>query len=301
VSAAIRPLPAHPAPTADALGCTAARLHASQDLQAEGMQIYRRRSADRGMGQVATAASGRGHLVGISLAAGHARRVLHGRSGETHHFGSTSVYVRSFGDDYRADICSPFDFVLLELPPTLFDRSSASHCGRRVAGLRTSTAVDDPVLAALGRALLPALARPQEASPLFLGQMATVIETHLIERHGDGLVDAPAPGGLARRQERLAKEMLASRLDGGLSMAEIAAACGLSRSHFARAFRASTGQSPMQWLQAQRVDAACALMAQSGRTLAEVAAACGFADQSHFARVFRQVKGMAPSRWRQSR
>nr|WP_186329712.1 AraC family transcriptional regulator [Variovorax boronicumulans] len=294
-------LPALPAPTADTLGCTAARLHASQDLQAEGMQIYRRRSADRQMGQVATAASGRGYLVGISLAAGHARRVLQRHGGDTHHFGSSAVYVRSFADDYRADICTPFDFVLLELPPTLFDRASSSHCGRRVAGLRASTAVDDPVLAGLGRALLPALARPQEASPLFLGQMATVIETHLIERHGDGLADAPAIGGLARRHERLAKEMLASRLDGKLSVAEIAAACGLSRSHFARAFRASTGQSPTQWLQVQRVDAACALMAQPGRTLAEVAAASGFADQSHFARVFRQMKGMAPNRWRQLR
>ena len=298
MSAATSPLPAL---SADALGCTAAKLHASQDLHAEGLQIYRRRSADRHMGQVVTAASGRGHLVGIALTGGHARRLLHGRQGETHHFGPGSVYIRSFADDYRADLHSPFDFVLLELPPTLFDRSSAGHCGRRVAGLRTSTAADDPVLAALGRALLPALARPQEASPLFLGQMATVIQTHLIERHGDGLADAPAIGGLGRRQERLAKEMLASRLDGGLSMSEIAEACGLSRSHFARAFRASTGHSPTQWLQAQRVDAACALMAQSSRTLAEIAAACGFADQSHLTRVFRQLKGMAPNRWRQMR
>ncbi|WP_326535999.1 helix-turn-helix transcriptional regulator [Pseudorhodoferax sp.] len=283
----------------DALGCSAARLHASQDLVAGGLKIYRRQSTDRAMGQVATAASDRGYLVGISLAPGHVRRVLRGRQGDAHHFDHGSVYIRSFADDYRADMRSPFDFVLLELAPSLFDAGSAGHCGRRVAGLRGLTGVADPVLSALGRALLPALARPHEASALFLGQMATVIETHLVERHGDGLAGpAPAVGGLAPRHERLAKEMLASRLDGAVSVAAVALACGLSRSHFARAFRASTGQSPTQWLQSQRVEQACALMARPGATLAAIAAACGFADQSHFARVFRQIKGVAPSRWR---
>lgn len=286
-------------PLPDALGCSADRLHASQDLAAGGLKIYRRRTTDTAMGQVSTAASDRGHLVGISLGAGHARRVLRAGQGQAQHFGPQSIYIRGFADDYRADLHSPFDFVLIEVPPALFDHGSAAHCGRRVGGLRSLAGEDDPVLAALGRALLPALARPHEASALFLSQLATAIETHLVERHGDGLVGtAPAAGGLARRHERLAKDMLASQLDGACSVGEIALACGLSRSHFTRAFRASTGQSPLQWLQSQRVEQACALMARPDPTLAHVAVACGFADHSHFARVFRQVKGMTPSRWR---
>ena len=34
--------------------------------------------------------------------------------------------------------------------------------------------------------------------------------------------------------------------------------------------------------------------------LAEIAAACGFADQSHFSRVFTQHLGLPPGRWRRT-
>jgi len=157
------------------------------------------------------------------------------------------------------------------------------------------------VLAHLALALAPALNRPHEASPLFLAQVSTAIETHLFERYGD----TPPPSvrtvrALSPVHEHRAKELLRSRLDGQLTIAAVADACGLSRSHFVRAFRQTTGQSPHQWLQGQRVAQARELLAHpGGYALADIAALCGFADQSHFTRVFQQWEGMTPGRWRQ--
>ena len=107
-------------------------------------------------------------------------------------------------------------------------------------------------------------------------------------------------GGLARWQENLAKEMLAAHLGRKLPVAQVAEACQLSRGHFSKAFKRSTGQSPHRWLVGLRVARAQALLMESARPVSEIAQACGFADQSHLTRVFTELTGMAPATWRRA-
>jgi len=105
-------------------------------------------------------------------------------------------------------------------------------------------------------------------------------------------------GGLAPWQERRATAMLEARLDGQIGIAELASACGLSPSHFAQAFRRSTGVPPHRWLQYRRIDLAQDLLRRTAMPLADIALACGFAGQSHFGRVFADVVGRSPGVWR---
>ena len=72
-------------------------------------------------------------------------------------------------------------------------------------------------------------------------------------------------------------------------------------SHFERAFRQTTGMPPHQWLTKHRVERAKALLSLGSLELAEIAEACGFADQSHFTRVFSRCEGVTPGRWRRRR
>jgi AraC-like DNA-binding protein len=53
----------------------------------------------------------------------------------------------------------------------------------------------------------------------------------------------PATGGLCPRRERIAKQLILANLGESLTIAELAQACALSRSHFSRAFKCSTGLS----------------------------------------------------------
>ena len=92
--------------------------------------------------------------------------------------------------------------------------------------------------------------------------------------------------------------MLDARLDGSVSLAELACACQLSVRHFARAFRRSTGQPPHRWLVERRSSVPEGLLEFSRLPMGEVAASCGFASPSHFARVFRLATGMTPGAWR---
>jgi AraC family transcriptional regulator len=160
--------------------------------------------------------------------------------------------------------------------------------------------VDDPVIFHLGQALMPAFRRPEEANRLFIDHVTLAVSAHVAKTYGAMRVDAPRRGGLAPWQERLAMDLLDANLDGEVSHAQIAARCGLSPGHFARAFRISIGLPPHQWLLRRRVDKAKAALRETQAPLAAVAALCGFADQSHFTRVFTRFVGVPPGAWRAS-
>jgi AraC-like DNA-binding protein len=108
-------------------------------------------------------------------------------------------------------------------------------------------------------------------------------------------------GGLAPWQAQRAKELMNANLDGKLPLSRLAEECGLSTRHFARAFRQTTGVPPHRWLLGRRVDRAKDLLHDPALSLAEVALACGFADQSHFTRMFTTVVGLSPGLWRRMR
>jgi AraC family transcriptional regulator len=108
-------------------------------------------------------------------------------------------------------------------------------------------------------------------------------------------------GGLAPWQERRAKELMDAGIDSGLTLEVLAQSCSLSKRHFARAFRQSTGMAPYQWLQHRRIDKAKQLLAQSTISLSAIGLECGFADQSHFTRAFLRVTGVTPRKWRRTK
>ena len=156
----------------------------------------------------------------------------------------------------------------------------------------------DDVLRELGQSLLPSLRAPEQVNRLFTDQVAMALASHVAYTYGGQNLARPIRGGLASWQERRAKEMILGDLSGRTSMENIAAACGLSASHFARSFRKTTGFAPHTWLLRARVERAMALLRQRDVVVGEVATACGFANQSHFSRVFTRQIGTSPSAWR---
>jgi AraC-like DNA-binding protein len=82
-----------------------------------------------------------------------------------------------------------------------------------------------------------------------------------------------------------------------LTLDELAAAAGLSRFYFLRAFRREVGVTPHAYLTGRRIAAAKALLGGE-RALSEVALSCGFYDQSHFTRSFKGCTGLTPGQYR---
>ncbi|NZD69411.1 helix-turn-helix domain-containing protein [Herbaspirillum sp. AP21] len=272
----------------------------SQELQGSDFSFYRKRVAGRELSQVYTPASDRGFLVGISMTPQHRRSIFRGRQAAQFAFETGAVYTRDFSEDYRADLLGPFDFLLVELPLAWFHAASEELRGRRVNGLATVTGQSDAVLAHLACALAPALALPGSDSLLFADQLGVAIGTHLLQRYGGASTPASRTARLSRLHEERAKQMLLQKSKDKISIPDIARECNMSASYFLRAFKASTGHTPHQWLMVQRVETARHYLRHTPLSLAEIAVACEFYDQSHFSRVFAQVAGTTPGAWRRS-
>jgi AraC-like DNA-binding protein len=102
-----------------------------------------------------------------------------------------------------------------------------------------------------------------------------------------------------RRAVEIAKAYLEAHLDAPVSLEALAAAAGLTSYHLIRVFSAETGLTPHAWLVDRRVHAAANRL-RRGEPVADVAMACGFADQSHLTRTFKARIGVTPGRFRGS-
>jgi AraC family transcriptional regulator len=108
----------------------------------------------------------------------------------------------------------------------------------------------------------------------------------------------PVRGGLAPKTLLRATDRLRSDSDADVSLAALASDAGLSRFHFCRAFKESTGLSPHAWLRQHRLEQAMEMLRHTDVSIVSVAAALGYASQTAFAAAFKKLTGETPSDWR---
>jgi AraC family transcriptional regulator len=213
------------------------------------------------------------------------------------------VTLHSLLREPLALIDKPVHSLLLYLPCAAFHALADQANVPRIGELyyKPGEPLNDDIVRRIGLSLLPALRTPERVNRLFIDHITLAMAAHCAQTYG-GMepVSRPIKGGLAPRQEKRSKEMLAGDLTGETPLQEIAAACGLSISHFSRAFRKSTGLSPHAWLLQIRVESSKAMLRAGDTPLCLIAMACGFADQSHFSKVFTRRVGLSPGAWRKT-
>lgn len=216
------------------------------------------------------------------------------------------IRVLGFPDAHRALLevltgpVAGADTVEVLLSRRTFDRLADDEGAQRIKrlDLEAGQAADDSVLRHLGAGLDHALDGAEAATAALVDQICASITVQVAQRYGGLSPLPPQRGALAPWQLRLARNTFDRRLDAAVSLEEIAENCGLSVSHFSRAFRRSTGLAPHRWLMQRRIEVAKDMMLADPMPLAQIAVACGFADQSHFTRTFASMIGLTPARWR---
>ena len=195
----------------------------------------------------------------------------------------------------------PFDALAVHVTQAALDEIAYAHQVPRIDQLIWPYGTVDPIVHHLGQTLLPSLEHPQQTSKIFMDHVLQALNCHLVSSYGNVTLSYRRfRGGLSPRQARRATELLEAHLDGDIPLQQVAEACELSVSHFARSFKKTFRKPPHAWLLERRVDKARDLMLNSRLPLADIAAQCGFADQSSLNRSFRRIHGIAPGMWRRN-
>ena len=226
----------------------------------------------------------------------------HGRCVLRQGYPASSIRIVNLSGEYSACVTCPHETLVLYVPRLALDEFTDEAGTPRVLGFNYSPGHVDPVMVHLAAALLPSFQRPSQASQLFVNHLTVAMLTHLCSHYAGPLRDPPyRRGGMTQCQVKRAKEFLATHCADDVLLLDAARACGLSRGHFTNAFRVATGLTPHQWLQRYRIDKAKGLLLNAALPIAEIASACGFADQSHLTRVFARLVGSTPAAWRRRR
>jgi AraC-like DNA-binding protein len=204
--------------------------------------------------------------------------------------------------DPIARLDKPHHVMFFYLPRGALDAIADDADAPRIGDLKHKpVAMDDLTVAGFGSVMMPALYHPNQANQLFIDHVLQGFGIHIAQTYG-GMRTLPPliRGGLAPWQERRAKEVLSANLDGRVMLKEVARECGLSASHFSRAFHRTVGTAPHHWLLTHRIKVAKQKLRDRRFSLSEVALTCGFADQSHLTRVFTRLVGVSPGAWRRA-
>ncbi len=165
--------------------------------------------------------------------------------------------------------------------------------------LRDEVKADDPAIYRTAMAIAAEAAQGGAGSRLLVDALSMELCVHILRRHADVLFRAPTDrDGLSFVQQRTVRDYIAAHLDQAITLDDLAATVALSRFHFARRFRQSTGITAHEFVLRQRVQQAKAMLDRTGTALPDIAARCGFADQSHMTRVFNKYVGTTPGRYR---
>lgn len=187
------------------------------------------------------------------------------------------------------------DILLLSLGAPTFARFGVSDDACPFAPLRGRVLVD-PVITGLVEQLAdPASADEAEMNESVLRTLVLTLVRVARTRSRDA-----RRGGLTARQLAALREHVESALHRPLRTAELAGIAGLSPFHFARAFKASMGAPPGEWIRLRRLTVAQRMLENTRQPITDVAAAVGYESPSRFARAFRAATGLSPSRYRRT-
>lgn len=97
---------------------------------------------------------------------------------------------------------------------------------------------------------------------------------------------------------REAQKYINAHYAGAVSLESISQLAGFNPTYFSELFKKETGMNFLEYLTDVRIKEAKRLLADAGKTIADVAADVGYSDVKHFSRVFHRITGIHPSQYR---
>ncbi|HEU0185621.1 MAG TPA: AraC family transcriptional regulator [Blastocatellia bacterium] len=203
------------------------------------------------------------------------------------------------GQQYKAVWREEFEDVGIHLDPDFVSRQARELAQNDHVDLIRACEIGDPLVHQIGRSLAAEVDAGAPAGRIYAESLVNTLVAYMIRHYSSaGERFRHNLGGLPKHKLRRVTEFIEENLEYDLTLAEIAEIADLSPFHFARAFKQSTGSTPIQFLTRRRIDLAKRLLAESELTIVEVGLRAGFKNQSHFTTLFRKITAMTPRAYR---
>lgn len=184
-------------------------------------------------------------------------------------------------------------YLIVSVDPTFVDQSiGAEHLAQLQPAIGFRNALVETSLQRIGAELKS----PDPISIIMVESQVSQLFVQLLRLNGLGL--EPAKGGLSPFDLKRVVAIIESRPANPPSLDELASEIGVSRRHFFRAFKQSTGKTPHTYVAEHRLQRAADLLRATDLSATEIALECGFASSSHFTVAFKRAIGVSPSEFR---
>ena len=89
--------------------------------------------------------------------------------------------------------------------------------------------------------------------------------------------------------------------DSNMKLEDYAATCCMSKYHFLRTFKQTTGMTPIEYRNRVRIDHAKELLKNSYFSVCEIAESLGYTSLSYFSAQFKKATGLSPTQYQSAR
>ncbi|CAA9426129.1 MAG: Transcriptional regulator, AraC family [uncultured Rubrobacteraceae bacterium] len=221
-------------------------------------------------------------------------------SGDGIHEGPTKkgdVTVKTSGQPVGWHFDKDVDLLVMRFAPAFLSRvAEENDLNPDAVELRPSLDQRDDAVEHIGLAMLAEMESGGVGGRVYGDALATALSTHLLRNHGtSSQTVSDQKGGLPRNALRRVTDFVNDNLSMDLGLSEMAGVANLSRYHFSRQFKRSTGLSPHQYVIGRRVERARELLSSTDLSVGDVASVVGFTHQSHLAYHTRRRFGVPPS------
>lgn len=193
----------------------------------------------------------------------------------------------------------PSDWVHITIDPAFLHQLAVENGLSAELKLTHRTFFLDPTILHIAQLLKTEVMNGGMAGKLLVESLRNVLAIHLLRHYGEAMKPAIANDKrLSPLQIQRLNEYIETHLAEDLALADLATTVPMSEFHFARLFKATTGETPYRYITQRRIERAKVLLSVTQLSVAEIAYRVGFANQSHFTAQFRKLVGATPKQYR---
>ncbi len=224
-----------------------------------------------------------------------------GGSSKTTSLPPGSIFLYSSREFVWSRWQQPTECVHMAIAPDLLNRLEADCSLSGNVEIEYRVMFADPTILHLAHLFKSEILNGGLAGTLYTESLTNVLAVHLLRNYSGRAIAPVVPdGALDDLKLNSLKDFIEENIAEDLTIVKMADVVHMSQFHFARAFKAATGQPPHRYVTQRRMERAKSLLSVTRVPIAEVAYRVGFYNPSHFTASFRKATGTTPKRYRDS-